>query len=336
MRAYDGRHMAKVSVTVSGTTTVVGENDNVSIDISGGGETTIVADPDDAVSKIKIFLEDDTHSDKVSIDLSTFSENGLRIDIHHYDPTDIIDLQGAFNRYVDPDNPDEYTFDYIGSDGQTYSATLFAKDGGEKDFTANPSPIIICFARGTEIKTYEGVRAIETLRVDDLVHTIDAGYVPVKWLGQSDVSASEMQRWTNLMPVRVKPNAFGPGRPTKDVVLSPNHRVLVTGARAELHFGEDEVLVPIKALINGVTIQQEAACSGISYFHLLLDGHHIVDTCGLMSESLFLGDQSMLAMSERADQDLRSALTGPEWRRLITANAARPLIRAQIGQTLAA
>ena len=236
----------------------------------------------------------------------------------------------------DPDNPDEYTFDYIGADGQTYSATVYAKDGGEKDFTVDPSPIIICFAKGTEIETSEGVRAIETLHIGDLVHTIDAGYVPLKWLGRSDVGASEMQRWENLIPVRVKPNAFGPGRPTKDVVLSPNHRVLVTGAQAELYFGEDEVLVPIKALINGITIQQEAACSGISYFHLLLDGHHIVDTCGLMSESLFLGDQSILAISERANQDLQSALTGFEWQRLSTANAARPFIRAQIGRCLAA
>ncbi len=328
--------MAKVSVTVSGTTTVVGENDNIFIDISGGGETTIVADPNDAVSNIKIFLIDDTHSDKVSIDLSTFSENGLRIDIHHYDPTDIIELQGAFNRYVDPDNPDEYTFDYIGADGQTYSATVYAKDGGEKDFTADLSPIIICFAQGTEIKTREGVRAIETLRVGDLVHTIDAGYVPVKWLGQTDVEASELQRWTNLMPVRVKPNAFGPGHPTKDVVLSPNHRVLVTGAQSELCFGEPEVLVPIKALIDGVMINQDTDCSGISYFHLLLDGHHIVDTCGLMSESLFLGDQSMLAVSERANQDLRSALTELEFQQLTTANAARPVIRPQIARCLAA
>ncbi len=336
MQAYDGRHMAKISVTARGGTTVVGENDNVSIDIPGGGETTIVADTNDAVSKIKIFLNDDTHAEKVSIDLSTFSANGLRIDIHHYDPTDIIDLQGAFNRYIDPDNPDEYTFDYIGADGQTYSATVYAKDGGEKDFTGDPSPIIICFAKGTEIETSNGVRAIETLRIGDLVHTIDAGYVPLKWLGQSDVEASEMQLWKNLIPVRVKPNAFGPGCPTKDIVLSPNHRVLVKGAQAELYFGEDEVLVAIKALINGTTVQQEAACSGISYFHLLLDGHHIVDTCGLMSESLFLGDQSMLAISDCASQDMRIKLKEHEWQRLSKANAVRPMIRARIGQCLAA
>ncbi len=336
MQAYDGRRMAKIKISENGSTVVVGDGDNISIDIPNGGEVTIMANPNDGVSKIKIFLRDDTHSDKVNIDLSTFSENGLRIDIHHYDPTDIINLQGAFNRYVDPDHEDEFTFDYIGADGQTYSATVYAKDGGEKDFTADPSPVIICFAKGTEIETSDGAQAIETLCIGDLVRTRDAGFVPLKWLGQTDVSASELRRWTHLSPVRVRRGAFGLGRPKKDVVLSPNHRVLISGSRAELYFGEPEVLLPVKALVDGVMIHHETACSGVSYFHLLLDGHHIVETSGLLSESLFLGDQTMLADSLQARQDLRSKLTELEWERLSAAKAVRPLLRARHGRCLAA
>lgn len=336
MQANDGRQMAKVGITESGTTAVVGENDNIFIDIENGGEVTITADPADGVSKIKIFFRDDSHSDKLIIDLSTFSEDGLRIDIHHYDPSDIIDLQGSFNRYVDPDNPDEFTFDYIGADGQTYSAVVYAKDGGEKDFTTDPSPIIICFAKGTEIETSDGVRAIETLRPGDLIRTIDAGFVPLRWLGRTDVDPSEMAGCANTRPVRVKRDAFGPGQPTKDVVLSPNHRVLISGARAELHFGEPEVLLPVKALMDGVTIYQETARQGISYFHLLLDGHHIVETSGLLSESLFLGDQSMLAVSLQARQDLTSRLTECELQQLSATMAARPLLRARQARCLAA
>ncbi|WP_025061119.1 Hint domain-containing protein [Sulfitobacter guttiformis] len=328
--------MAKINVTQSGMTTVVGQNDNVSIDIFGGGDTTIVANPNESVSKIKLFLENDNHSDKITIDLSTFSQNGLRIDIHHYDPTDIINLQGAFNRYVDPDNPDEYTFDYIGADGRTYSATIYAKDGGEKDFTSDPSPIIICFAKGTEIETSEGAQAIETLCVGDLIRTLDAGFVPLKWLGRTDMGARELRRWENLRPVRVRSGAFGQGRPEKDVVLSPNHRVLIGGKWAELYFGEAEVLVPVKALVDGIMIYEEKECTEITYFHLLLEGHHIVETSGLLSESLFLGVQSMQAVSKQADCDLRSTLTEFEWQQFTAVKAARPIIRAQLGQFLAA
>tara|TARA_R110002049_G_scaffold29972_1_gene101852 strand:+ start:21144 stop:22154 length:1011 start_codon:yes stop_codon:yes gene_type:complete len=336
MQVIDIEQMAKTSVTQSGTTTVVGQNDNVSIDIAGGGETTIVASPNGSVSKIKLFLEDDNHSDKITIDLSTFSQNGLRIDIHHYDPTDIIDLPGAFNRYVDPNNPDEYTFDYIGADGQTYSATIYAKDGGEKDFTADPSPIIICFAKGTEIETSEGAQTIETLCVGNLIRTVDAGFVPLKWLGRTELSAPELRRWEDLRPVRVRLGAFGRGRPEKDVVLSPNHRVLVSGKMAELYFGEAEVLVPVKALIDGVMVLEEKECCGITYFHLLLEGHHIVETSGLLSESLFLGVQSMQVVSQHANRDLRSTLTEFELQQFAAAKAARPFIRVQLGRCLAA
>tara|TARA_R110002110_G_scaffold326259_1_gene538098 strand:- start:585 stop:1571 length:987 start_codon:yes stop_codon:yes gene_type:complete len=328
--------MAKITVTESGTTIVVGKNDKVFIDIPGGGVVTIIADPNDNVDKFEIKFRDDSESDTVNIDLSTFSEDGLHIDIKDYDPADVINLQGAFNRYVDPDEEDEFQFEYVGSGGQTHSAFVHAKDGGEKDFTTDPPPIIICFAKGTEIETNEGARAIETLCIGDLVRTIDAGYVPVKWLGQTHLEASELRRWENLIPVRVKRNAFGPGRPRKDVVLSPNHRVLVTGSLAELCFGESEVLVPIKALIDGKTVHKDVKYSGVAYFHLLLEGHHIVETSGLLSESLFLGDQSMLVVSEHANLDLRLALTEPEWQRHAAEKAVRPLVRARIGQCLAA
>lgn len=336
MQALASSLMARITVTQSGTTIVVGQNDKIFIDIPGGGVVTIVADPNDNVDKFEIKFRDDSEADTVNIDLSTFSEDDLHIDIKDYDPSDVINLQGAFNRYVDPDEVDEFTFDYIGSDGQTRSAFVHAKDGGEKDFTTDPSPIIICFAKGTVIETDCGGRAIETLSVGDLVRTVDAGCVPVKWLGQTDVEASEMRRWDSLMPVRVKQNAFGPGCPRKDVVLSPNHRVLVTGSRAELYFGESEVLVPVKALIDGKNVRNDLECSRVSYFHLLLEGHHIVDTCGLLSESLYLGDQSMRAIFECAQQNLQSALTEAEWQRHATERAVRPLLRARLGQCLAA
>lgn len=328
--------MALITVTVSGTTVVVGDNDVVKINIPGGGEVTIVAQPGGNVSKVNVQFIGDSESDTLNIDLSTFSEDDLQITIKQYDPTDVINLIGAFNQYVDPDDIDEFQFDYVGSDGETHSAYVEAKDGGEKDFTTDPPPIIICFAKGTEIETSEGLKAIETLKVGDLVWTSDAGMVPIQWLGQTDISGLKMRRWSHLRPVRVKANAFGPGQPCKDVVLSPNHRVLIAGAEVELLFGEAEVLVPVKALINGITVQHDVAFSGVSYFHLLLEGHHIVDTCGLLSESLFLGDQSLQVVSEQARKDLNSTLSVENWHRQTEQCAIKPLVRARLARCLAA
>lgn len=328
--------MARIYVTQSGTTVVVGDNDTVVIDIPGGGEVTIVADPSDNVDQFRVEFGDDSESDTANIDLSTFSEDDLHIDIRKYDPTDTINLQGAFNRFVDPDDVDEFQFEYIGLDGSTFSGFVHAKDGGEKDFTDETPPIIICFAKGTEIDTIDGPRAIETLQAGDQVRTLDAGFVPVKWIGRTDLSAAEIRRWSNLTPVRVKRGAFGQGRPEKDVVLSPNHRVLVTGWKAELFFGETEILVPVKTLVDGAAIIQETAPADTSYFHLLLESHQIVYASGLLSESLFLGDQSLLSLSDRAEQEMRSAVSASEWKKLWASPAVRPIARTQLGTCVAA
>ncbi len=328
--------MATIKVTQSGTTVVLGKDDTLEINIPGGGTVTVVADPTENVDKIKIEFINDSEADKVTIDLSSFSQDDLHIDIFDYDPKDTIRLPGAFNRYVDPNHEDEYTFDYIGADGKTYSGYVHAKDKNEKDFTAPNSPIIICFAKGTLVETRTGFQAIETLRIGDAVRTVDAGFVPLRWLGRTDLGALDLRRWANLMPVRAKRDAFGPGCPERDIFLSPNHRVLVSGWQAELSFAEREVLVPIKSLVNGASIQQLTACSGVSYFHLLLESHQIVNTSGLLSESLFLGDQSMVAVSEHAHQDLKEELSEAEWQRHSSAMPVRPLIRARVAQCLAA
>jgi hypothetical protein len=328
--------MALIVVTVSGTTVVVGDNDVVLIDIPGGGEVTIVAEPGGDVEKVNIKFVGDSEADTLNVDLSTFSADDLQITIKNYDPTDTINLEGAFNQYVDPDNVDEFQFEYFGVGGTSYSGYVEAKDGGEKDFTADPSPIVICFVKGTEIETANGIKTIETLQIGDLVRTSDAGLIPVLWLGQSDIGGLDLRRWSNLRPVRIKANAFGQGAPYKDVVLSANHRILVSGARAELLFGESEVLVPVKSLVDGVTILNEFPYSGVSYFHLLLEGHHIVETSGLLSESLFLGDQSLLAVSEQAQEDLIATLTKADWRKQEKVTAVRPFVKAKLARCLAA
>ena len=109
--------MALIVVTVTGTTVVVGDNDVVRIDIPGGGEVTIVAEPGGNVDKVNIKFVDDSQADTLNIDLSTFSEPDLQITIKNYDPSDKINLDGAFNQYVDPDDVDEFQFEYYGVGG---------------------------------------------------------------------------------------------------------------------------------------------------------------------------------------------------------------------------
>lgn len=52
----------------------------------------------------------------------------------------------------------------------------------------------------------------------------------------------------------------------------PQHRVLVRDIRAQLMFGEEEVLVAAKDLINDVTIYRREG-GDVEYFHILFDHH---------------------------------------------------------------
>jgi len=62
----------------------------------------------------------------------------------------------------------------------------------------------------------------------------------------------------DVLPVRVHSDAFGAGRPVRDLLLSPDHAVFVDG-----------VLIPIRYLINGRTVVQEQV-DEVTYYHVEL------------------------------------------------------------------
>ena len=325
--------MAIITVTESGTV-AVSNGDTVVIDIPGGGDVTIVADPNSNVSVLRIEFVNDAEADAVTIDLATFSADNLHLDIKDYDPTDSISLLGATNTHVDPGNTDEYLFDYVGADGQVHSGYVRAKDKGEKDFTSDPPPILICFAAGTMIRTTLGPKRVEDLREWDCVETVDSGFQPIKWIGRKHLSGSDLAAMPQHRPIRVAPGALGHNMPTKTLTLSPNHRVLAVGWKVQLMFGIDEVLVPIKALVNGTTIRVDRATEAVDYYHILLDDHQLVYANDCVAETLLLADQSLKAIgSDMADIDIT-------FEELETINqgsypcAARPVLKVREALTL--
>jgi len=137
-----------------------------------------------------------------------------------------------------------------------------------------------CFTPGTLIETDRGPRAIESLKPGDLVSTRDHGCQRLLWIGSRSVPGRG-----RFAPVVFAPGAIG--NPV-ELTVSPQHRMLITGWQAELFFGQDEVLVPAKHLVNGDTIRQVEAPE-VTYIHLLLADHEIVMAGGVPSESYFLG-----------------------------------------------
>ncbi|MBO9445693.1 Hint domain-containing protein [Ruegeria sp. R14_0] len=152
-----------------------------------------------------------------------------------------------------------------------------------------------CFAAGTLVDTPDGPRRVETLKPGDLVMTQDDGACPIRWVGGRTVVGRG--RFT---PVRIHAGALGAER---DVVVSPQHRLLVTGWQAQLLCGEDEVLIAAKSLVNETTITS-APCDLVRYVHLFFERHQLVTTSGLISESFFPGAQALSSLDRAAADEL--------------------------------
>ena len=172
-------------------------------------------------------------------------------------------------------------------------------DGGEASdglFSSDLNILAtICFRAGTLIDTPLGPQPIETLREGDLVNSLDAGPVPIRWVGGSETAATGKNA-----PVRIKAGALGNVR---DLWVSQNHRMLVTGPRAELYFGQSQVLVAAKHLVNDDTIRIVPG-GVVEYWHFLLDSHQVVFAEACPTESLYPGQQTLENVTEHERDEI--------------------------------
>ncbi len=188
------------------------------------------------------------------------------------------------------------------------------------------SSVYICFGRGTRLDTPAGRKRIENLRVGDLVRT-ENGPKPIRWIGSHRISGARLVADPAHWPVRIQAGALGHNCPARDVVLSPNHRVLVSGWKVELHFGVDEMLCPAKHLVNGTTVQQELPAEGVEYFHLLLDAHEIIRSENMLSESLYLGAETLQAVGPEAQDEIARLLAAEDLSAIPSQPTAAPVMR---------
>jgi hypothetical protein len=150
---------------------------------------------------------------------------------------------------------------------------------GGTEITANP----FCFRAGTRIATEQGDRPIEHLKAGDLVRTASGRLRPIVWIGERRIDLARHPRPNAAAPIRVLADAFGPGLPSRDLYLSPNHGLFI-----------EDVLIPVRALVNGTAIRQEPATGTVHYLHIELDTHDIVLAENLPAETyLDVGDRSL-------------------------------------------
>ena len=160
-----------------------------------------------------------------------------------------------------------------------------------------------CFTPGTMIATPKGERPVEELRAGDKVITRDNGIQEIRWAGRRDLSGAELARKTALKPVLIRAGSLGGGLPETDLLVSPNHRMLVANARTALYFEEHEVLVAAKHLINGRDIVATDP-DGVSYVHFMFEQHEVVLANGAWSESFQPGDQALMGLGKEQQAEI--------------------------------
>lgn len=164
---------------------------------------------------------------------------------------------------------------------------------------------VICFTPGTLIDTPEGPRRVEELREGDLVQTSDNGAQEVQWIGSRRMTGARLFAMPRLRPIRITMGALGVKRPDQELLVSPEHRMLVRGDVARDLFNTPEVLVAAKDLVNGSTVTVDLQLRQVTYVHLLLPRHEVIWANGVETESFH---PAATALSTLSDNDRKRLL----------------------------
>ena len=163
---------------------------------------------------------------------------------------------------------------------------------------------IVCFARGTTIATDRGAVPVQDLTAGDSVMTLNSGLQPVRWIGSKHISSQALHSNENLRPIRIRSGALGHGLPDSDLLVSPQHRILVSSKISQRMCGVDEILVAAKQLVmlDGIDIAHDVET--VEYFHFLFDQHEVVFSNGAATESLFTGPVALASVSPAAKEEI--------------------------------
>lgn len=192
---------------------------------------------------------------------------------------DVLDLSGANVAAIDYDPTD------------SEAGTVTFSDGSIMTFTEIEN-VIPCFTPGTTIATSKGERLVEELQVGDRIITRDNGIQEIAWMGHKEMSGKQLLQNPHLQPILIKAGALGNGLPERDMMVSPNHRVLVASELTQLYFEENEVLAAAKHMVGADGIHAVDVMQ-TTYIHFMFERHEVVLSNGAWTESFQPGDYSL-------------------------------------------
>ncbi|MEL7430855.1 MAG: Hint domain-containing protein, partial [Pseudomonadota bacterium] len=224
----------------------------------GGGNDPFVLSSDDPAQLLTVSIDDDDNTIEGDTITNETPNDANQI-------ATVTDASGALIStdacYV------EWTATYIGTNGQVIEVWRIELDNGLRLFAVSEIPEVgvtfttsnkdqgadgldpadipdtPCFTSGVLIATAEGPRMIETLRVGERVLLKGGTEAILRWIGRRKYTLDEITAKPKLRPIRIVQGALGGGLPSRDMLVSRQHRMLIESKIAERMFGEPEVLV---------------------------------------------------------------------------------------------
>lgn len=187
----------------------------------------------------------------------------------------------------------------FGRQGQAYSLT------GERVFAD-----FVCFASGVMILCEDGERPVETLEVGDHVRTLAGEDKPIRWIGRRRLDAEDLAQNPWLRPIRIRRGALGDGAPSRDLLVSPQHRIFLRSPIVERMTDADGCLTPAKHLLDLPGVEVAEDVTEVEYHHILLDEHEVLVADGAAAESLLAGPQALKTLSPEARREIAALLPG--------------------------
>lgn len=283
-----------------GNNTLSGESgDDI---MSGGiGNDTFIENGNDGADTISDFSTNDDF-----VDLSSFYNDTVVSAINEAGGTQFGHGLGLLRA----DQADAHLDGNIG--GEDYTSFIdginlsLQSEGGavDGDDLSVENTNVACFSQGTLIRAQNGEVPIENLKPGDLVWTQDNGLQPVSWIGSQKLTGEELRKNPNVRPIHIKKGALGLELPIRDLVVSPQHRILISSKIANRMTQNSEVLIAAKFLTQIPGISTLTDIEPVEYFHLMFETHQLIAAEGALAESFYLGSEAVKGLQPAARLEL--------------------------------